>query len=170
MSAPVASDRRIPLSEFEEYIESISAEVLAYFARRVHNRDDAADCLSETLLILWRRRDNIPSAFDDKRAWTFGVAHGVLQNYQRSGIRRLALADRLRDQLLTQPATEEPEGNDALTRALASLKDADRELVTLIAWEGLNLIQAAAILNINHAAARTRYSRARLRLRRALGN
>lgn len=52
----------------EQFIRSIADEVLAYFARRVTPHEDAADCLSETLLVIWRRRDTLPHADAERRA------------------------------------------------------------------------------------------------------
>jgi RNA polymerase sigma-70 factor (ECF subfamily) len=55
-----------------------------------------------------------------------------------------------------------------LTRALARLSESDRELLLLIAWDGLSPAQAATVLAIKPATARVRLSRARRRLTQAL--
>ena len=56
----------------------------------------------------------------------------------------------------------------AVRDALGRLAPDDRELLTLVAWDGLRADQAAAILNISGAAARQRLVRARRRLRAEL--
>jgi RNA polymerase sigma-70 factor (ECF subfamily) len=56
----------------------------------------------------------------------------------------------------------------ALAGALARLSDADRELLLLIAWEGLSAAEAATVLNIKPTTARVRLLRARRRLLAAL--
>jgi DNA-directed RNA polymerase specialized sigma24 family protein len=52
--------------------------------------------------------------------------------------------------------------------ALGRLTHDDRELLTLVAWDGLRADQAAAVLGISAAAARQRLVRARRRLRAEL--
>lgn len=152
----------------EEFIRSVADELLAYFVRRVTPNEDAADCLSETLLVLWRRRDTLPLLEDERRAWSYGIAHNVLAAHRRSGMRRLALTSRLRDELRVWPIA--PQSNDdAAITALASLSARDQELVTLVVWEGLSIAEAGRVLGIRPEAARARYSRARGKLRAYLG-
>jgi RNA polymerase sigma-70 factor (ECF subfamily) len=151
----------------EVFIRSIAPELLAYFARRVMPNEDAADCLSETLLVLWRRRDRLPSDHGDRRAWSYGVAHRVLAAHRRSGVRHLSLTARLRDELRHHPIAPESD-DDVATKALASLSPRDQELVSLVVWEDLTVAQAASVLGIRADAARARYSRARRALRARL--
>ncbi len=58
--------------------------------------------------------------------------------------------------------------DDALGRALAELREGDRELLLLIAWEGLEPAQAAKVLGCSRNALDTRLHRARKRLAAAL--
>jgi len=55
-----------------------------------------------------------------------------------------------------------------LGRALASLSESDRELLLLLAWEGLSNEEAAGVLEIAPRALRVRLHRARRRLASAL--
>lgn len=150
--------------DVEEFIRSVADELLAYFARRVAPNEDAADCLSETLLVLWRRRDTLPTSNDERRAWSYGVAHRVLASHRRHGVRRLELTDRLRDELRVWPIAPESNDDPAIA-ALASLSARDQELVTLVVWEGFSVAEAGGVLGIRPEAARARYSRARRTLR-----
>jgi RNA polymerase sigma-70 factor (ECF subfamily) len=45
--------------------------LLAYFTRRVQQRDDAADLLGETMLVLWRRVADVPSDEQAARLWLY---------------------------------------------------------------------------------------------------
>jgi RNA polymerase sigma-70 factor, ECF subfamily len=58
----------------------------------------------------------------------------------------------------------------AVLRALATLGDRDRELLLLIAWEGLGQAEAAEVLGIRRGAVATRLHRARQRLADALAD
>lgn len=151
----------------ESFVRSIAPELLGYFARRVTPHEDAADCLSETLLVLWRRRGQLPKAHGERRAWSYGVAHRVLAAHRRNGVRHLSLATRLRDELRHRPIAPESD-DDAAINALASLSPRDQELVSLIVWEDLSITEAATVLGIRADAARARYSRARRTLRARL--
>jgi RNA polymerase sigma-70 factor (ECF subfamily) len=153
--------------DVEAFIGSMADELLAYFARRVTPHEDAADCVSETVLVLWNRRDTLPQAEDERRAWSFGIAHNVLAAHRRSGVRRLALTGRLRDELRVWPIAPESSDDAAIT-ALASLSARDQELITLVVWEGLTIAEAGSIIGIRPEAARARYSRARRSLRERL--
>jgi RNA polymerase sigma-70 factor, ECF subfamily len=155
---------RAPATALDSFIQDVAPDLLAYFTRRVWPTEDAADCLSETLLVLWRRRTDLPADDDGRRAWAFGVARRVLANHRRGAVRRLALANRLRETLHHTPVTSAP-SDEAATDALAALKDQDRELVTLILWDGFGVAEAGAILGLKPATARTRYARAKARLR-----
>ena len=120
-----------PAADVEEFIRLVADELLAYFVRRVVPHEDAADCLSETLLVLWRRRDNLPQAHGERRAWTYGVAHRILAAHRRNGIRRLALTGRLRDELRVRPIA--PESSDDV--AIAALADRKSTRLNSSHWE-----------------------------------
>jgi DNA-directed RNA polymerase specialized sigma24 family protein len=88
--------------------EREAPRLLSYFERRVGVREDAADLLGETLLVLWRRSSDIPASDIEAAMWLFGVARRVLAGHRRGGKRRLALAERLRNELaVTSDMTDE---------------------------------------------------------------
>ncbi len=147
-------------------LRALMPELLAYFVRRLDDREDAADALSETLLVLWRRRSALPEAEEDRRRYAYGVARNVLAASRRGRLRRREISDRLHLELVDRVAPE-PLDPDLRT-ALASLPEHDRELVLLVAWEGFGVADAGALLGLRAEAARARYSRARGRLRAAL--
>jgi RNA polymerase sigma factor (sigma-70 family) len=155
---------------FTRLAETTGPRVLAYLSRRVDPPGDAADVLAEVLATAWRRVADLPADDEEAAAWLFGIARGTLANYRRGQTRRHALADRLRAHLehrlreAAPPADETVAVRDALTRLPAD----DRELLTLVAWDGLRTDEAAALLGITPAAARQRLVRARRRLRAKL--
>jgi RNA polymerase sigma-70 factor, ECF subfamily len=163
-------------TRIERLIRATAPDLLRYFERRVLPVDDAADLVSETLLVLFRRADALPSDDAAARMWMFGVARKVLAGHRRGSVRRAALADRLRDELAARPPRDDDAGTlaetlaerDALARALAALPDLDREIVALAAWDGFTLADIARHLHLREGTVRSRYSRARARLRSAL--
>lgn len=150
-------------------LEVTSADLLGYFERRVHHREDAADLLAETMLQAWRRVDVMPAERERRRMWLFTIAANVLANQRRSSRRRAALADRLRVQLRQAPAPDPAEAS-AVRDAVLRLHAAQRELVMLIHWDGLTIAEAAELLCLNASTARSRYATAREQLRQALAD
>jgi RNA polymerase sigma-70 factor (ECF subfamily) len=149
----------------EHLAATVGPDVLAYLVRRVEPREDAADLYQQVLTITWRKLRVVPTDDGEAFGWMLGVARRCLANHRRSALRRRALTDRLREDL--RGAVTEP---DASARArgdelLATLSDDDRELVTLVHWEGLTLASAAAVLGISGPAARKRMERIRRALR-----
>jgi RNA polymerase sigma-70 factor (ECF subfamily) len=138
--------------------------------RRTENGHDAADILAETFLIAWRRLDDVPAG-DGARPWLYGVARRVLANHRRGERRRGALGDRLRAELGT--AVRPDEGREmpgAIAEAFRGLSEDDRELLSLVGWEGLDAGQIATVLGCSRNAVRIRLHRARKRFARALAD
>ena len=142
--------------------------VLAYALRRT-SPADAADVLAETMLVAWRRIDDVPRG-GEARPWLYGVAHKALANHRRGASRRDRLHERLAEvvtESLAHPM--EPFGDQLWVRAaLLALDDVDREVLTLTAWEELTPTEIAAVLDVPAATVRTRLHRARCRLREEL--
>jgi RNA polymerase sigma factor (sigma-70 family) len=157
-------------ARFTRLAETQGPRVLAYLARRVDPPGDAADVLAEVFATAWRRVLDLPAGDGEAAAWLFGIARGTLANHWRGQTRRHALADRLRAQLEQRLRESPPPADDALAvrNALSRLTPDDRELLTLVAWDGLRADEAAAVLEISAAAARQRLVRARRRLRAEL--
>jgi RNA polymerase sigma-70 factor (ECF subfamily) len=58
----------------------------------------------------------------------------------------------------------EPVGDGVLASAFNSLNERDREVLRLVAWEGLSLTDAATVLGCSGIGCRVRYHRAKTRL------
>lgn len=152
----------------EAVVRRESPALLKYFERRC-SPDDAPDLLGETLLVTWRRISAMPVDDEEARMWLFGVARRVLATSRRSGIRRQALVDRMRDEVAARPTTRTEE-HDALHAALSELPEIDAEIIRLIHWDGFSLTEIAQHLNRPAGTIRSRYSRARAALRAALAD
>lgn len=148
---------------FEEVYAANCAPILGYLLRRTGNPDDAADVLAETFLIAWRRLDAVPPG-DEARLWLYAVARRTLANYHRGERRRTAATSRLRAQLEVGYRPPEHTGELAeIAAAFRTLPEADRELLALVGWEGLDHGQIAAVLGCSRNAVRIRLHRARRR-------
>lgn len=163
MTAIAQANSREDVRELDGILRELMPDLLAYLARRLDDPQDAADALSEVLLVLWRRRAALPADELGARKWAYGVARKVLANARRGHLRRLDLADRLRESL--PRANRDLPMDIDLRRALQKLSEIERELILLVAWEGQSVADAGRMLGLGPGAARTRYSRARVRLR-----
>ena len=141
--------------------------VLGYALRRA-DRDDAADVVAETFLVAWRRLDEVPAG-DAARLWLYGTARRVLANQRRARRRRKRLAERVRSQAIlgTEAGPADPAVNGAAA-AFARLRPDDRELLALVAWEGLDAGEIGQVVGCSRNAARIRIHRARRRFAREL--
>ena len=145
----------------EERFEAVAREVIEpvrrFLARRT-DRDTADDVLSETLVVLWRRLDDVP---EHALPWAYGVARGCLQNAERSRRRQQRVAARL----ASQPVDPVQTGTDPrLAEALDLLPDRDRELLRLWAWEQLTPAKIAEVLGTTPNAISIRLHRAKGKL------
>lgn len=152
-------------------LEDNSADLLAYFERRLSEPQDAADLLSETAMTAWRRVDTLPAEDPTRlRMWLFGIARLILGNHRRARRRHSAMVDKLREMLtLTGPRRAEDHSTVVAVRdAVRRLKEEQRELILLVHWDGFSIAEAADLLAINPSTARSRYAAARSVLRDAL--
>jgi RNA polymerase sigma-70 factor, ECF subfamily len=147
------------MGRFERiYVEH--REAVQAFVRRRAPESMVEDVVSETFLVCWRKLERVP---DEPLPWLYAVARKTLANQRRKLAREQRVAD-------TASAVQEPGPvRDAvLAEAFAALSERDREVLRLIAWEGLSLSEAAVVLGCSAIACRVRYHRAKTRLGRRL--
>jgi RNA polymerase sigma-70 factor (ECF subfamily) len=154
---------------FEACFRDHYADILAFAIRRRPDRQGAEDAASETFAVAWRRRGLIP---ERPLPWLYGIALRVLANQRRSDRRRARLEGRLAQERAIAADGGDP--TEAMARrsgfaaAFARLSEDDREVLRLVAWEGLGSGEAAAVLGCSHGAFRVRLHRARRRLGKQL--
>lgn len=152
---------------FEELAREVWTPVQSYLRRRT-DPTTAEDVLGDVLLVLWRRRADVPP--EGVLPWAYAVARGCLANARRGEERRLHLVTRLGREP-SPPAYDEGLGEDDadLASALRSLPPRDQEVLRLWAWEGLAPREIAVVLCISANAASIRLHRATAKLRKELG-
>lgn len=145
--------------------EELAPELLRYFTRRTRHAEDAADLLGETLLVLARRKGDIPEHPREARMWCFGIARTVLLGHFTRAKRHLDLIERLRSELRRSGPDA---ALDPVPDALATLDEMDQEIIRLLHWEGFTQVEIASHLSLPAGTVRSRYSRARARLHELL--
>lgn len=144
-----------------QLVKDHAGSLLDYFVRRVPDREDAADLLGETLVVVWRKARSVPTDPVEARMWMFGVARRVLSQGWRSRARRRALTDKLAQHLAELAPAEEQDHAADVRAAISELHAVDQEIVRLVYWDGFTLAEAAHLLGMNAATVRSRHARAK---------
>ena len=132
--------------------------VYAFCARRL-GRDDAPDATAEVFTVAWRRMGRVPEE-PETLLWLYGVARNVVSNQRRTATRWT----RLKAKAVAEPALEAYMHPDTIEPLVARLRDEDREILLLAAWEGLGPAELGSVLGCSANAAAVRLHRARERL------
>lgn len=145
--------------------------VHSYAWRRVGDTA-AADVVSETFLVAWRRMPDLPD--DEELPWLLGVARRVVANAVRAQARDVRLDRHLRAAVAAGVGVIEPDhaqllcARDEVLTSLARLNPRDQEALQLVAWEGLEIRDAARVVGCSATAFAVRLHRARRRLAQLL--
>jgi RNA polymerase sigma factor (sigma-70 family) len=141
------------MQRFEQIYARHHEAVRAYVRRRAPEAV-VDDVVSDTFLVCLRKLDRVPA---EPLPWLYAVARKTLANERR---RRTRVAYG-HEAPAAEPA---PVGDGVLAGAFNALSEGDREVLRLVAWEGLSLADAATVLGCSAVACRVRYHRAKSRL------
>jgi RNA polymerase sigma factor (sigma-70 family) len=155
---------------FRRHVDSITR----YAVRRCPNPEDVADLVAECFLVALQAAHRYVPETETALPWLFGISRRLLAKQRRkyAGNRRLEVKASN-----AFPAFTAAEDNEiaaaidasrqvpALEEALATLTSAERDVLELVAYDGLTPSEAAAALDITPNAARLRLSRARRAVR-----
>lgn len=140
--------------------------ILGYALRRLRS-DDAADVVAETFAVAWRRLERVPDG-EQALYWLYATARRVAANHRRAEERRRGVNDALVAALPFPATTDLAPRSRRVADALSQLRADERELLLLVAWEGLDAAAVATVLGCTRNAARIRIHRARRSFAEAL--
>jgi RNA polymerase sigma-70 factor (ECF subfamily) len=159
------------IERFQALYAEHHARVYAYAVSRV-GRQLADEVVSEVFLVAWRRLADVPAP---ALPWLLTVARNTACSQFRGSARQRSISAELRA-WVTEAELSEPDVADEVSErlsvltALAALPEADRELLTLVAWHGLKPNEAARVVGCSTATYFVRLHRARRRLERAMAD
>jgi RNA polymerase sigma-70 factor (ECF subfamily) len=157
--------RDIYRDRFEGCFRDHHAQLLAFTMRRVSGREVAEDVVADTFAVAWRRRDCIP---EGALPWLYAIAANVIAEQYRSTRRGHDLGLRLAHEAGADSPGYDPAESlvrrDAFAEAFAQLAEGEREVLRLVAWDGLDVREAARVLGCSPGAFRVRLHRARRKL------
>jgi RNA polymerase sigma-70 factor (ECF subfamily) len=161
---------------FAAVFDRHAPQIHRYLARRLGSQA-ADDLIGETFLIAFGARARYDPAFPSARPWLYGIATNLAGQRRRAEAREYRLratlgppadhdchADRVAERVTAQAM------NGRLAGALAGLARRDRDVLLLVAWEGLAYEEVAAALGIPVGTVRSRLNRARRKVRAELGH
>ena len=162
-------------AEAVERFQALYAEhhrrVYAY-AVSMAGRQLADEVVSEVFLVAWRRLADVPTP---AVPWLLTVARNVISSQFRAAARQQSIGAELRAwvteaELAAPDVADEVSERIAVLAALAALPEADRVLLTLVAWHGLTPSEAAQVLGCSTTTYFVRLHRGRHRLERAMAD
>jgi RNA polymerase sigma-70 factor (ECF subfamily) len=161
---------------FGEVFDAHFAEIHGYAAKRL-GPDAAADVASQTFLEAFRRRDRYDPSRAAVRTWLYGIATNLIAKHRRSEVRALRARERLgpggtggeghADAVDARVSAQGLRGR--LAGAIAALSAGERDVLLLVALAELSHEEVAAALDVPYGTVGSRLSRARKKVREALG-
>lgn len=151
------------MARFERLWDELFPRVLGYALRRT-DPEEARDVAAETFTVAWRRLEEVPGN-EGALPWLLATARKELANRRRRAETRSRLV--LAPITITVPAGDPADratARVALAAAFDRLTASERETLALIAWDGLQPREAAAVLGCSAATFAVRAHRARRRL------
>lgn len=172
-AAIIEGSRRRP-ERFAEIFDRHAPHSQRYLARRL-GQQAADDLVAETFLVAFDKRARYDLARPNARPWLYGIATNLVGQHHRAEVHEYRLrnavaqppdldghADRVAARVTAQAM------HGLLAAALAELNQGDRDVLLLIAWEGLAYEEVAQALAIPVGTVRSRLNRARRQVRAAL--
>lgn len=161
---------------FEAFYREHVEDLQGFIARRVGERERAADLTAEIFLAAIESADGYRPGSGTPRAWLYGIARVVIANDARRRDAERAREDRWRASTLldADDAARIDARIDAASRsrelyaAMDRLPEAERAVLELVALDDLTVAEAAAVAGLRPVTARVRLHRARRRLRAEL--
>lgn len=158
---------------FAELYEQHARAVHLHAHRLTGDWSAAEEVMADTFLDAWRHRARLEPEGGAVLPWLLGMATNKARNARRGTGRRLAFLSRRPAPEPVPDFAEETAGRlddartlDAVREVYGRLRRAEREVLALCVWSGLDYAEAAQALGVPVGTVRSRLSRARARLRR----
>jgi RNA polymerase sigma factor (sigma-70 family) len=164
-----------PPHDFAELYDVHFPDIYQYVAGRL-GRDLADDIAADTFVVALRKLDSFDAARGAVRPWLYGIATNLVAQYRRKETRRYRALARMNTESVTGSHEARvvswvtAEGlQPQLAKALAALSSGERDVLLLLALCDLTHEEIAQALGISYGTVGSRLSRARKKVRTALG-
>jgi RNA polymerase sigma factor (sigma-70 family) len=160
--------RELPLErdEFNAVFAAHYIRVLRYVQRRVDDRGTAEEIAAETFLVAWSKRGQVEISVP----WLYRTAANKIGDHYRRSQRKRAAEAALARRAEEAPEEVSPLDRLALTSAIDSLTEKEREVVMLTYWERLPAKQVAEVMGGSESSIWVTLTRARTKIRKHLND
>lgn len=168
----IGTDPELFEAFYREHVEGVQR----FVARRIGDRERAADLTAEIFLAAIDSAHRYRPGRGTPKAWLYGIARVLVANDRRRRGREQAGEERLRGSALLdeEDAARMDARIDAAAQsrrlylAMDRLPEAERAVLELVAVDELTVAEAAAAVGVRPVTARVRLHRARRKLRNEL--
>jgi len=150
---------------FQDAYKAHLGPIRAYLARRVPF-GDVEDLAADVFAVAWQKRSQVNAG--EELPWLYRIASFVVANYRRKEKHRTDFLWLFHEPDSAPAADVFLERDPHLASAWATLSAGQRELLALVAVEGLTISEAATVLGISPNATSIRVHRAKKQLAGAL--
>lgn len=162
---------------FERFYRRHLDSVVAYGTRHCRDPHQVAELCALVFVSVWQGAISFDPDRGTPAAWLQGIATHRMNDLRRSDRRRSALAERLRERQVLAPddiarLTERIDAERTAPEVVAAvrrLSPAQREVIEMVAIDGLTSGEVAARTGTTPTAVRMRLARARRSVRSAVG-
>ncbi|HEV2859018.1 MAG TPA: sigma-70 family RNA polymerase sigma factor [Solirubrobacterales bacterium] len=154
---------------FDRLYRSSRDDVYAYVAGLLRDATAAEEVTAAAFERAYRKRNRFDPQRGEPRAWLFGIARNAALDELRRRGRESELTAEPADlnDIGADEGAEHSERRLAVSAALERLQPAERELIALKFFAGLNNTEIAQVLGIGESNAGTKLHRAMTKLREA---
>lgn len=162
---------------FATFFRRHVSAITLYAVRRCNDPEEVGDLVADTFLVALQAAGRYIPETETALPWLFGIARRILAKQRRrsAGSRRLLVKNSYShvhytasEEDAVASAIDASRQAPALQAGLARLSIGEREVIELVAYDGLSPAEVAEVLNLTPNAARLRLSRARRHLRQYL--
>jgi RNA polymerase sigma-70 factor (ECF subfamily) len=153
---------------FEQIYNLLVDELYSYIRGQCQNETVAEDLLANVFLKAWRSARRHRSGTDHFRRWIFTIARNEVRDHWRTNQRTLPLDLELRDEAEAPEARDPEEVRRQVVRAMASLTDAQRQVVVLRYFSNKSHEEIAILMGKREGAVRALLLRALRRMRKVM--
>ena len=155
-------------AEFKRQMEALIPSLRAFARSLCGNPDMADDLAQEAMVRAWKARNSFTLG-TNFRAWMFIILRNIFYTTVRKNSRMTSWDPEVAERILVEPATQHV-GIDLsdVQRALDKLPAVQREMLMLVAAEGVSYEEAAVIAGCAIGTGTSRVARARAALVRMI--
>lgn len=151
-------------SEYNEFLNNLSAPLLRYAFNFLKNQDEAKDIVQDVFEKLWLNRDKVD--VDKVKAWLFRCAYHAMINYTRKQTRMCKFSSEVHDR--SNDERFEFESKQVIDQIVSSLPPIQKSIILLRDLEGYHYSEIGEILSLNPSQVKVYLFRARLKIKKQL--